>query len=1018
MFQLTYLEDPARLQENRLPARCWYIPFADEAAAAAGDKARAAGYRLLNGLWRFSYFDAAPAALEALEDPAHPWQWDSLPVPGCWQTQGYGSHLYTNVNYPFPNDPPHVPDRNPCGVYERDFYAAAEWADRRVFLRFEGVDSAFALYVNGVYAGYSQGAHLPAEFDLTELLRFGAENTLRVAVFQWCDGSYLEDQDQFRMSGIFRDVYLLARPKAYLWDYFIRQTHRSGRVELKLEYETRGAVPVSAALLDPAGQLAARADGDGAALTLTVDRPVLWNAEHPALYTLVLRAGEEVIREDVGLRTVTVENRALCINGVPVKLRGVNRHDTHPRLGHYTTVETMVRDLQLMKRANINTIRTSHYPNPPEFLQLCDRYGFYVVDETDLEMHGGAQFDGVYAIRDDRLPNHQDAWTAAFVERAQRMVERDKNRPSVIFWSLGNESGFGKNHEAMADWIHSRDRSRLVHYENAIHAGHPACVDVCSAMYPTVEQVRQEGERDDPRPYFLCEYSHAMGNGPGDAADYWAVIRQSPRLIGGCVWEWADHAVETTAPDGTPVYGYGGDFGEPMHDGNFCMDGLVFPDRTPSPGYFEVRAVYQGADLRWDPLGRLTAENRFDFTDLADYDLELKVRRDGETIWRTVCQAAVPPHQTAPVAAELPRVDACAWGTYLHWALRTRTDTPWAAAGEAVAEGQLPMAVPQVRLPASQPVCRPLTVEARPTGWQITGEDFSYHFSRTDGGFDSLVRAGRELLDAPMKLDVYRAPTDNDRNIRLDWYCYGSLEIPGHSSAHYNLVETKTYEASCTLLPDGRAELAQKGVLAPVARRPILAFRCVYRVHPSGELQVDFSGTRLEEGPYLPRLGFTLVLRPGLEQLEYYGRGPRESYRDMRHHGMVDRYRTTVSAEYVPYPKPQEHGNHTDVQWAALTGDRGAGLLVKTPGSIELAASHCDPRKLEAAQHSGLVEHDARTWLRIDYKVSGIGSNSCGPSLAPAYRLEEREIAYGFTLLPADRAAIDPAHWAACESSL
>lgn len=1015
MFDLHMLEDPTLLQENRMPARSHYIPFADRAAALTGDKRRAAGYRLLNGRWQFAYFDRAAAALEALEDPAYGWQWDTVPVPGCWQLFGYGGNLYTNVNYPFPNDPPHVPDRNPCGVYRRTFYVDAAWEGRQVTVRFEGVDSAYALYVNGRYVGYSQGAHLPAEFDLTEFLRYGAENLLQAAVFQWCDGSYLEDQDQFRMSGIFRDVYLLARPKAHLRDYFVRQRHDGGQVTLTVELDSTEPLPVAASLYAPDGALLTQQETGGDALTFSLEAPVLWNAEHPNLYTLVLEAGGEVIVQKIGLRTVTVERQALCINGVPVKLRGVNRHDTHPDLGHCAPLEAMRRDLFLMKRANINTIRTSHYPNPPEFLDLCDQYGFYVIDEADLEMHCGAQMDGKYLINDARVPNHQPQWQEAFVERARRMVERDKNHSAVIFWSLGNESGYGGNHAAMSAWIRSRDTSRLIHYENAIHAGHPDTVDVCSSMYPTVETVRREGESEDPRPFFLCEYSHAMGNGPGDAADYWAVIRRYPRLIGGCIWEWADHTVKTTAPDGTPIYGYGGDFGEPMHDGNFCMDGLVFPDRTPSPGYYEVKAVYQGVAVTRDETGRFLVENRCDFTNLRDFVFRFALQRDGETVWEQDMTVDAAPHQTVSLSLAMPRIETCALGLQLNWSLRTRQTSPWAEAGFALAEGQVELPAVCRRAVIAAPARRRLTVEERLTAWTIRGEDFTYRFSRQDGCFDSLVRAGEELLAAPMALDVYRAPTDNDRNIRFRWYSYGAQQNGDTIPAHYNLLENKTYAATCTLRPDGWAEICQEGVLAARARRPVVRYTARYTVSPAGEIGVAFSGAMDEDAVYLPRLGYTLVLRPGLEELEYYGRGPRENYADMKHHAQIGRYRTTVTREYVPYPKPQEHGNHTDVKWAALTDLSGSGLLVKTDGVVELAASHCDPRKLEAAGHSALVEHEDRTWLRIDCKVSGIGSNSCGWLPQEQYRVRGPKLAYSFTLLPAARADTDPADWAVTE---
>ncbi len=594
-------ENPHLLQREREPARATCVPFADAETALTGERGASSCFKLLDGNWRFHYATSPTGVPRGFEQESYAVEgWDMLPVPSNWQMHGYGKPNYTNVAYPYPVDPPRVPQENPVGCYRRDFTIPAAWHDGQVFLVFEGVDSAFYVWVNGWQVGYSQGAHLPSEFNITPYVRPG-ENTLAVQVLQWSDGSYLEDQDMWRMSGIFRDVYLVSTPNLHLRDVRIRTALDAQYVDATLQVSmtvknyAKGAAAgcsIQASLLDSADHTllsrdisvgAIEAEGELCVdFAAPVSAPRLWNAETPHLYTLLLSLAtpdgcvREVQRWPVGFRQVEMKKQRVLINGVPITIKGVNRHDTHPDLGHTVPLETMLRDIALMKQHNINAVRTSHYPNDPRWLDLCDEYGLYVIDEADLETHG--------MIELSRLSS-DPAWEAAYLDRAERLVERDKNHPSVIMWSLGNESGYGQNHVKMAEWIHAADPTRLVHYEGATGWANPAqlipngCVDVVSVMYPTVETLIAEGERtDDPRPYFMCEYAHAMGNGPGNLKEYWEAIYRYDRLLGGCIWEWVDHGIRRQAADGEEWFAYGGDFDDQPNDGNFCIDGLNFPD--------------------------------------------------------------------------------------------------------------------------------------------------------------------------------------------------------------------------------------------------------------------------------------------------------------------------------------------------------------------------------------------------------------------------------------------------------
>ncbi len=933
---MRFYEDPTFLSENREAPRAYYIPYDSLEKALAGDRTASNYYRLLNGAWDFKFF---PRDIDLTDDIA---AWDSIPVPSCWQLHGYEKPYYTNVNYPYPVDPPYVPDENPVGVYRTVFTLDEQWAARETYVVFEGVCSSLSLFVNGQYVGYSEGSHLPAEFDLSAFVKAG-ENELRAVVRKWCSGSYLEDQDFFRMNGIFRDVYLLSREAGHIRDIDVSAdcSHICVSEENYEIYDATGAV----------------AD---------LSAPILWNAEQPYLYTVVVRGKTEFIPVKVGMREVAISDEyALLVNGVAVKLKGVNHHDTHPEKGFTMSDADILLDLQRMKELNINTVRTSHYPPTPYFLSLCDEMGFYVIDETDIETHGftsrcvNAGWDD--AAHPEDWPNMLPAWREAYVERAERMVERDKNHPCVIMWSLGNESGYGDNQRAMADWIHNRDNTRPVHYESASAMGRFEGTDVYSRMYASTDELEHKLTHHElAQPIFLCEYSHAMGNGPGDVRDYVELMYKHPQFIGGCIWEWADH---TVLVDGVPRYG--GDFGELTHDGNFCSDGLVFHDRTFKAGSLNAKYCYQGFAAECKD-GALFITNRYDFTDLAEYTFRLELTADGKTVAESVIPVSVAPHETVRVEMPFQTDVPCEMGTYLNL---------YQSEGDSE-RGFVQMTVCEKTFVPTE--SDPVAIVEDGDLLRVHTDTTDYAFSKLYGQFVSIQKAGKELLAAPVRLTVWRAPTDNDRNIRHQWW-EDRLDRTFH----------KVY--GCTA--NGNV-ITVNASLAGVSRMPLMKYTATYTFTADGTVAVAVTGDFADRlaSPFIPRLGFEFTLAAENDGFTYFGMGDGENYGDMCAHAKMGEYRSTAAMEYVPYIMPQEHGNHTRVKCLSMD----AGLTVR--GEFECNVSEYTAAALTAATHQNELRKNGCTNLRVDYKVSGVGSNSCGPMLLEPYRLKKETFAFTFYL--------------------
>lgn len=936
-------EEPLRTSENRVAPRAYYIPEGK------------AEYQLLNGTWRFAWF------ARDFEAPEEITAWDTIPVPSCWQLQGYEHPNYSNVNYPYPCDPPYVPDENPCGIYEREFTLQEKWG--KLYFVLEGVSSCAFVYVNGTYVGFTQGSHLQAEFDITDYAKQGV-NTLRVKVLKWCCGSYLEDQDFFRFNGIFRDCYLLQRPENHLKDVQISTKDDC----ICVCADTNADVSV----YDMAGNCIAE-QINACNAEIKVENPIFWNAEKPYLYTVKLSCNGEMITQKIGFRTIEVsEKRELLINGVPVKLHGVNHHDTHPTKGWCQAKEELYQDLLLMKKLNINCVRTSHYPPTPVFMEMCDELGFYVILETDIETHGFLRrFSNVeyhYDSESTDWPCTHPDWAKEFMERMQRAVIRDRNHCSVIMWSTGNESGYGPNHIAVLQWLKSLNDSRLRHCEDAGRQEKYQHTDVISNMYHSPEKVSQMAE--DPNiqlPIFLCEYSHAMGNGPGDVWDYNEVFNKYPNVIGGCVWEWADH---TVVVDG--VQKYGGDFpGELTHEGNFCCDGMVFSDRSFKAGTLEIKSAYQPMRTAYEN-GVLSVTNDYDFTDYSECVWKYRVEIDGVQTEEKVLPIALQPHQTMQIPLWFTLPD-CKYGAYLNCELY--------ANGEMVAHTQ------HLLKDGTAAEVYKHTASVTETDRDVIffGNNFRYVFSKYLGGFASMVIDGQEQLAEPMRLTVWRAPTDNDRNIKLFWGSYNVWQ-----GENLDKTFTKVYECDVTF--DG---LRIKASLSGVSRQPFLRYDLIVRVNENGVVQLDMNGAIRENVIFLPRLGYEFALPESNMPFRYFGNGPMESYCDMCHAGTIGLYESSADAEYVPYVRPQEHGNHTAVRMVEIGKFR-----FEADKAFECNVSAYSAKVLNAAEHTDELAKDGKTHLRIDYKVSGIGSNSCGPTLDEKYSLNEKIVSFSFQIKP------------------
>ena len=987
-----FYEDPQVLHVNTSSPRAYYLPCAGEEEARRGeDSSRRV---LLNGDWTFAYYESVEDVQEDIGRVDFPLGNRTIPVPSVWQNHGYDRHQYTNVRYPFPYDPPYVPRENPCGVYRRSFTLADD--AMRCYLNFEGVDSCLYLFVNGQFVGYDQVSHSTGEFEITAYVHTG-ENTLTVAVLKWCDGSYLEDQDKLRMSGIFRDVYLLLRPKRHVWDVFVNacpdDSFRGASIDVKLDYAGE-AFPLEFVLLAPDGEELARKQGTGGA-RFALETASLWTAETPVLYTLLIAGGGESIAIPVGIRKIEVQDGIILLNGKRVRLKGVNRHDSDPVTGYAISREQAMLDLTLMKRYNINAIRTSHYPNAPWFPQLCGKYGFYMIAESDVESHGsveklGGDFNYNYGdlARDPRFKE-------AILDRVQRNVIRDKNCPAVVFWSLGNEAGYGVNYEAAARWVKEYDPSRLTHYEGAQHQpkGDTAskdALDVHSRMYPSIQEIEEYfSDGQVKKPYVLCEYIHAMGNGPGDAEDYWEMMEKYPGLCGGFVWEWCDHAVYMgKTPDGRKKYFYGGDFGEFPHDGNFCMDGLVYPDRRPHTGLKEYQNVIRPVRARAGDLnkGEVIFASTLDFADAKDIlTVSYAVTRDGDAVQTgEIAGFSLPPRgeKAFTLAYDVPSGGDC----FLNITYRASGSHPLIPAGTLLGRDQFVLRRSERRLKALSGGGMEVKRDQRYI--TVSGPNFRYRFDARLGAFDQMVAGNRSLITEPMLLNIWRAPTDNDRNLKNDWIRAG-----------YDRAVQRAYEAE-TQEKDGLVIITCRLSLAPVYLQPVLRVQSRYVIGRDGAVDISFACEKDEAMPSLPRFGLRLKLPADVQNARYLGFGPYESYADKHRASFMCVFSTTADKNHEDYLRPQENGSHFGCAFAEVAADDGFGLRMDSETDFSFQLSPYTQEELTQKALNFELQKAAGPVLCVDYKLNGIGSNSCGPKLLEKYAFNETRFTFALRLTP------------------
>lgn len=967
-----YYNDQNTLHIGTEKNRAFYEVYSNTEKAKKGEEDRKT---LLNGEWDFAYFNC----VDDIDDgfiKGDTKNFGKIPVPSCWQTQGYDNHQYTNVRYPFPYNPPFVPYENPCGAYKTTFKSDKK-GDTKTYLNFEGVDSCFYVWLNGDFVGYSQVSHSTTEFDITDKIKKG-ENTLCVLVFKWCDGSYLEDQDKLRMSGIFRDVYLLSRPERRVRDYKI-ETCLDGTITVDLDADT----DVTFLLEDGKG----KAIYEGGNTKIKVDKPILWNAENPYLYTLYIITKDEVIKEKVGIRQITIVDGIFFINNKPVKMRGVNRHDSDPVTGYTISREQAIKDLTLMKQHNINALRTSHYPNAPWLTQLCDEYGFYVIAESDLEIHGtSALYKGSQGNTFGLLANNPH-WEKAIVDRVMLNVTRDKNRPCVCLWSVGNEGGYGVNTEAALKWIKSYDKTRPTHYESATwqtcgHKNDLTNLDVFSTMYASYEWIdeyfKEPGvhvndlstgdanaydmakawtyldKKDEKyiKPYMQCEFIHAMGNGPGGIEEYIDRMYRYDGFFGAFAWEWCDHAV---CKDGK--YYYGGDFGEFPHDGNFCMDGLVYPDRTPHTGLLEYKQAIKPFKIT-TYSNILVVENRYDFSEL-DEMLDFTV--NGESV-----KFDVPPRGKK----SFPRPE----GDILMIRATLKHNTPWAKKGHEAGFTQL---IIKDTTPALEEINEKGKVSLTEDTRDITvkGKGFEYIFDKAEGNFKKL----NKILTRPMEWNIWRAPTDNDRNIRREW-----------ENAGFDREKSFVYDVKCEER-ENSVTINCHSALLPVYLQKTLDIYAVWTVYMGGTIDLNVKVKVGEEMPFLPRFGLRLFTKG--EKVKYRGYGPNESYSDKHLASYYGDFETTVDETREDYIKPQENGAHFGTR--ILETDK-VKVTSDTPFSFN--ASHYTQEELMSKAHNFELKKIKDTVLCIDYKQNGIGQNSCGPLPMKKYLLDEKEFEWSIRI--------------------
>jgi beta-galactosidase len=1021
-------------QINREQPRATAILFPDRDSALKGQPENSSLFRSLNGTWQFHFSkrpEDRPIDFHQADYDAS--TWDQIQVPGNWQTQGFGVAIYSNVRYPFHRDRPRVTgepprdwtayeNRNETGSYRREFDLPPDWNGHEVFIHFGGVESAFYVWINGQRVGYSQDSYTPAEFRITPYLRPG-RNTVAVEVYRWSDGSYLESQDFWRLSGIFRDVYLYATPSTWLRDFHVKPAldsrYSDGTLAVTATLCNLADQParrtIAIELLDPAGKTVLTQEhsadipaGNETEIQLNagISRPAHWTAETPNLYTLLLTLKDEsgnvltIDRCRIGFRNIEIRDQQVFINGRPVLFKGVNRHEHHPDTGRTVSEESMIQDILLMKRHNINTVRTSHYPNHPRWYELCDEYGLYVMDEANIESHG-------YGYGPES-PSRDPAWEKAHVERVVAMVHRDKNHPSIIFWSYGNEAGPGDNFAACRDAIKAIDRSRPTHYE-----GNSRLADVDSVMYPALGRLEQEGQSDSPKPFFICEYAHAMGNAMGNLQEYWDVIEAHPRLIGGCVWDWVDQGLTRPAPEGkrSPdgkghFFAYGGDFGDVPNDANFNINGIITPDRAITPKLLETKRVYQYVKFdSADPMsGKVMVENQYGFIPLQGMELRWALLADGEAVQSGKLECPViPAGQGKEIDLPLKPVQPAPGVRYwLSISLHLVEPTAWSDAGHLLAARQFDLPIHRPSAMVDLTTLSPLTLNESSDHIDITGSvsrdathrggPFTVTFNKSSGALAGLQYDGVELLRAAVELQAFRAPGDNDNWIRDTWWQLGLRELTPFAADQKPALSATRHSDGVIQIHTTRRWTGSND----------LAFteQTLYTIFGDGTIDITTQMSCNRSDLVLPRIGMRMFVDKACDRVTWLGRGPHENYVDRRSSADFGMYQASVSDLFEPYVRPQEMANRQDVHWLSLADEHGRGLLVSMPDPLCFTALHHTAQEIAAAKHPTDLAVRDDVVLSIDAAQLGLGGASCGPRVLSRYELRAEPRILQFRLMP------------------
>lgn len=1014
---------------NRMPARAHFLTFPNREKALLGSNRYTHVFKNLNGVWKFMFLDAPEYSPEGFyESGFDTASMDDITVPGNWQLQGYGKMHYSDLWYNFPINPPYVPTENPTGIYKRTFYVENSFAGKQIIIRFCGVDSAYHLWINGQEVGYSKGARNEAEFDITDLVRVGEENDITVRVYQWSDGTYLEDQDMWWESGIFRDVELIGVPKNGINDYKVEadldDTYTDGLLFVNASLRSEEPVQVTFELLDAQGVSVLKetvaSEGNKVTFKATVKEAEHWTAETPYLYKMLMtveKDGEviEVIPQNVGFRNIRLNGDTFLVNGVAIKFKGMNRHDYNPRNGRVVAKEEIEKDIILMKQFNVNAIRTCHYPDSYYLYDLCDQYGMYVIDETDLECHG-FELTGNYSwISDD------PTWELAYVSRMVRMIERDKNYPCILMWSLGNESSSGCNFFKMTEVAHQMDSTRLVHYEGDFDMEY---ADVYSTMYTWLENpakpfLMKDIIENSKHPHLLCEYCHAMGNGPGNLKEYQDLFYAHDKLQGGFIWEWFDHGIETYTEDGEKYYRYGGDFGDDPSNKDFCIDGMLMPDRTPSPGLYEYKKVVEPITTTEVDLehGVVRLLSRYDFADLNQFRMVYNIMEDDVMIFSGSMDLPSIPARTSKditIPYDLKSIQAVPGAEYyVNISYQLKETVPYAPAGHELATAQFKLPVYKEGIEFIPEGT--LKVTKNHTTLRAEGANFHVDFDLVRGNIISVVRDGMEIMSKGPRLTLWRAPISNDMEIidQLKKVYFLHLEhevvmdIKYEEDGHFLKMVVKTINGTTNsawhfdttyeyvVCPTGDVMISVSGVPAGKLEDTGATMSA------NGSSANMAMGGKLGCAPDMfPRIGVTMHLDESMENVRYFGRGPRENYSDSKEAGLMGVYENTVDGLFTNYVVPQANGNHMDCKWVSLTNDRGMGLVASTEDSFNFSASFYEEKDLDDAKHTcDLVKRDYVVF-NIDYKQNALGSYSCGQWQLDKYRAKNEPFTINFRVTP------------------